>query len=411
MRRYDLDWLRVIAFALLIFYHVGMFFVPWSWHIKNNETSEWLTLPMWFLNQWRLPLLFVISGMGTYFSLQKRTGGQFMRERVIRLLIPFVFGMLFIIPPQVYIERLENSQFTGSYFDFWPSEAFIGTYPEGNISWHHLWFILYLLLFSLVLTPLFISIKKGLSKGSGFKDKALKENILSGESELSSEMNFWSRFNLRLKKIISKPLGLYLFVGPLFLWEWGLQPFFPVTHALVGDWFTIISSITLFLFGFIIITTKECFWHSVKRYRNIYLTVGIVCFSAMVYIVNNYGDSLARHTIEAMIKVINLWSWIIALFGFAARYLNRNSSVLQCANQAVYPFYILHQTVIVIIGYYMIDLGWSPGIKASVMIIGTFGITWMIYEFLIRRWRFIRPLFGLKEERVKAADTLVKNYT
>ncbi len=134
MRRYDLDWLRVIAFALLIFYHVGMFFVPWSWHIKNNETSEWLTLPMWFLNQWRLPLLFVISGMGTYFSLQKRTGGQFMRERVIRLLIPFVFGMLFIIPPQVYIERLANSQFTGSYFDFWPSEAFIGTYPEGNIS-------------------------------------------------------------------------------------------------------------------------------------------------------------------------------------------------------------------------------------------------------------------------------------
>lgn|SRR5690554_103750 len=360
-------------------YNFRMFFVPWGWHIKNNETYESLTGPMWFLNQWRLPLLFVISGMGTYFSLQKRTGGQFMRERVIRLLIPFVFGMLFIIPPQVYIERLANNQVSGSYLDFWPSEAFIGTYPEGNISWHHLWFILYLLLFSLILTPLFISIKKGFSKGV-------------------------------IKKIISKPLGLYMFIFPLFLWEWLLQPFFPVTHALIGDWFNIISSITLFIFGFIIITTKETFWHSVKKYRYIYLSVGIVCFSAMVYIVNNYEDSPTRHTIEAFIKVINLWSWVITLFGFAARYLNSNSSALKYANQAVYPFYILHQTIIVIIGYYMIDLDWPVGAKGSVMIFGTFGITWVIYEFLIRRWKIFRPLFGLKNEPAKATGMLVNNY-
>ena len=105
MRRHDLDWLRVLVFALLIFYHVGMFFVPWDFHIKNNSIHNWLTYPMWFLNQWRLPILFVISGMGTYYALQKRTGKEFALERIKKLYIPLTFGMLFIIPPQVYLER------------------------------------------------------------------------------------------------------------------------------------------------------------------------------------------------------------------------------------------------------------------------------------------------------------------
>src|SRR5690606_16631767 len=106
MRRYDLDWLRVIVFGLLIFYHVGMFFVPWGFHIKNNSIYDWLRYPMLFLNQWRLPILFVISGMGTYYALSKRSARQFALERINRLLLPLAVGMLFIVPPQIYIERI-----------------------------------------------------------------------------------------------------------------------------------------------------------------------------------------------------------------------------------------------------------------------------------------------------------------
>ncbi|PTB89076.1 glucan biosynthesis protein, partial [Marivirga lumbricoides] len=135
MRRYDLDWLRVIVFGLLIFYHVGMFFVPWGWHIKNNVLYEDLTWPMRFLNQWRLPILFVISGMGSFYALNKRNGFQFMGERIKRLLIPLIFGMAVIVPVQVYAERVYKGEFQGGYFDFWPQLAFIGVYPEGNISW------------------------------------------------------------------------------------------------------------------------------------------------------------------------------------------------------------------------------------------------------------------------------------
>src|SRR5690606_31598361 len=93
-RRYDLDWLRVLVFGLLIIYHVGMFFVPWDWHVKNNVVQDWLIWPMIFLNQWRLPILFLISGMGTYYALGKRSWGKFTLERSLRLGLPLVVGML-----------------------------------------------------------------------------------------------------------------------------------------------------------------------------------------------------------------------------------------------------------------------------------------------------------------------------
>lgn len=148
IRRYDLDWLRVIVFGLLIFYHVGMFFVPWGWHVKNNVIYDWLRWPMLFLNQWRLPILFVISGMGTYYALGKRSMGTFMWERFLRLGIPLAAGMILIVPPQVYFERLADGAFSGSYLKFYTTAAFDGVYPEGNVSWHHLWFLPYLLVFS-----------------------------------------------------------------------------------------------------------------------------------------------------------------------------------------------------------------------------------------------------------------------
>ena len=370
MRRHDLDWLRVIVFTLLIFYHVGMFFVPWGFHIKNNYTYDWLTFPMWFLNQWRLPILFIISGMGTFYALQKRSGKQFVLERIKRLFIPLVFGMLLVIPPQVYIERIAKNQFTGNYFDFWPNKAFIGTYPAGNLSWHHLWFLPYLLLFSLVLIPVFIYLK----------------NHTSGN------------FNSWLRRIVKNPLRIYLFIVPLYLAEALIEPFFEITHALIGDWFTIINYIIMFLFGFLLITVKDTFWVTVEKHRNLFLIAGLVCFSIMLFIVETYEDSIYRHFTEAFLKVTNLWSWILALFGFASKYLNKKSNILTYCNEAVYPFYILHQTIMMVIAYYVMNLEWSLGLKAFIMIVGTFGFSWLIYESLVRRWKYMRPFFGLKKK-------------
>lgn len=371
MRRYDLDWLRVLVFALLIFYHIGMLFVPWDYHIKNNILYDWMQFPMWFLNQWRLPILFIISGMGSFYALKKRTGKQFLLERLYRLGLPLIFGMAIIIPPQVYIERLYHQQFSGSFLNFLSSEAFLGIYPEGNISWNHLWFIAYLLLFSIAFIPLFIWIRN-------WPNNAL------------------SHFT---KQLCKSAMGLYVFIIPLYFAEAFLEPRFPVTHALIGDWFTIINSSLLFVFGFLLAHSGSGFWTLVEKFKSRYLTCAIICFTSMLLITIKFEDSYARHLIEAFLKVLNLWSWILALFGFAAKYLKRENKFLTYSNRAVYPFYILHQTVMMVLAFFLVSQPWNWMPKTLILVIGTFGISWIIYELLIRPSRFIGPLFGMKGRR------------
>ncbi|MEZ4809489.1 MAG: acyltransferase family protein [Allomuricauda sp.] len=370
IRRYDLDWLRVIVFALLIFYHVGMFFVPWGWHVKNNVIYDWLRWPMLFLNQWRLPILFVISGMGTYYAFGKRTTGKFILERFMRLCIPLLVGMVLIVPPQVYFERLANGQFSGSYFEYLSTIGFRGVYPTGNISWHHLWFLPYLFVFSLVLAPIFMYLRK-----------------------------HKTRFVEWVKKMIQKPWGIYLFVVPLYLVESFVEPFFPITHALIGDWFMIAFNILLFFYGFVLIATGNVFWDSLANMKKKALTVGIVAFMGLLTIWLFFEDSIVIHFTEAMFKVVNIWSWILVLFAYAAQYLNRPSKGLAYANRSVYPFYILHQTITVAIAYYLMDLNWGFLPKAILLVIGTFGLSWLIYDLIILRIPWLHPLFGLKPKK------------
>jgi len=373
MRRYDLDALRVIVFGLLILYHVGMFFSPWDFHIKNPVTYSWLELPMFFVNQWRLSLLFVISGMGTYFNIAKRNGTGFMRERFVRLFIPLIVGMILIVPPQVYFERLDKGQFTGSYFDFWPSKAFTGAYPEGNLSWHHLWFLPYLFLFSLMLLPAFLHLRK--------------------------HPQTWLIDSL--KKVVARKFGLYLLAIPLVCWEIFLKPYFPSTHALFGDYYNLVNYCTLFFYGFLLITLKDVFWENVTKRRRLYLITGIITFILLIFMLlleeRHPGDSLIGVS-RSCIAAINEWTWVLTMTGYAATYLNKPGKALKYANEAVYPFYILHQTIIIALGYYLKNVEMGLAIKFSIMALGTFGGAWLIYEFGIRRFSWIRPLFGMKRK-------------
>ncbi|MVO10269.1 acyltransferase family protein [Flavobacterium sp. TP390] len=366
-RRYDLDWLRVLAFSLLIFYHIGMFFVPWDWHIKNNIIYDWIMYPMLFLNRWRMPLLFIISGMGAALSLKKRTNIQFIKERIIRIFIPLVFGILIIVPPQVYIERISNFDFSGSYFEFWPSEAFKGTYPTGNLSWHHLWFLPYILCYSLLLLPLFQYFKK---KPNG--------SLLRWTS----------------KRIQSK-YGVFLLLIPLFLMECFLDPFFPITHGLFDDWFNFFYNLVLFLYGFIFILQQELFFNTVRLYYKTYFKIGLFTFPLFLFIIS-YPDGWQRHFIEAAINQINMWTWLLFFFGMAAQFLNKKSKLITYCNTAVYPFYILHQTIIIIVVYYCKDKDWSFIIKFLFITLSTFLICFFLYHFIIRKIKLLKIMMGVK---------------
>jgi len=373
IRRHDLDWLRVIVFALLIFYHVGMFFVPWGWHIKNDITYDWLQWPMRFLNQWRLPILFVISGMGTYYALSKRSITKFSWERIKRLGIPLIFGMLIIVPPQVYFERLDKGQFLGSYWKFFTTIAHDGIYPVGNLSWHHLWFLPYLLIFSLLLGPIFVYLKKNKTV---FAD--------------------W------LNQQVKKPFGLYLFILPLYLLEAFMEPFFDITHALVDDWFNFSFSLVLFFYGFVLISLGDTFWSSLKKIKTKALIIGVVAFLAQVFIWLFLEDGYVVHFTEALLKVANIWSWILVLFAYAATYLNKKSALLAYCNRAVYPFYILHQSITISIAFYLMHLNWGLFLKFTVLTLGTFLLSWFIYHVIILQIPLLHPFFGLKSKKTSA---------
>ncbi|CAM3527195.1 acyltransferase family protein [Aequorivita lipolytica] len=380
-RRYDLDWLRVMAFALLIFYHIGMFFVPWEWHIKNNIIYEWLEYPMVFLNRWRMPLLFIISGMGTAFSLGKRSAFKFSRERISRLFIPLLFGMLVIVPPQIYIERIAHLQFTSSYLDFWPTHAFDGKYPTGNLSWHHLWFLPYILAYSLILLPIFIFLRKHP------KNKLIR----------------------LITKLTQTRFGLYWMIVPLLLMEWFLDPFFPITHGLFDDWFNFFYNLTLFFYGFLLISVQKSFFETIQKHYKTYLFTGIIAFSVFLYLISTYEDGIARHFIEAFFNQINMWSWVLALFGLSSVFLNRKSNIILYCNRAVYPFYILHQTVIIILAYQIMNLNWSLLTKFSTLVVGTFSICWILYEFLIKRFFLLNIVMGVKPKRKLSNIESIKN--
>lgn len=368
IRRYDVDWLRVIVFAILIFYHIGMYFVPWGWHIKSSVTYEGLKWPMLFVNQWRLPILFIISGMGTRFALSYRSGAQFIKERLYRLGIPLLVGIAFIVPPQLYIERILHGEFNGSYISFYVTECFRGIYPEGNLSWHHLWFLPYLLLFSLILSPAFLYLRD------------------HQHARLLRLTNRW----------LHKKNGLYAFTIPLILIEILVEPFFPITHALVGDWYAILLYSSLFMFGYLFISCQQEFWVAVTVLKKSSVYIGVIAFIVYIAIQTQLEDGLWVHIVEAAIKMINMWAWIIALFGYASMYLNRPGKVLSYCNEAVYPFYIVHQTVQVILCYIFIQMGIPIFLSFLLLTIGTFIFSWLLYEFIIRRQRILKPLFGLK---------------
>ncbi|MBX3242368.1 MAG: acyltransferase family protein [Chitinophagaceae bacterium] len=368
MRRYDLDWLRVLAFSLLIMHHVSFFFVPWEWVVKNNIVYKWMAVPMQFMSQWRLPLLFLISGMGTFYALSKKTGSQFLRERFKRLIIPLVIAMIFITPPQTYIERLEKGQFDGSFFEFFTTQAFNGFYPEGNIFWHHLWFLCYLFIFCIVLLPAFLYIRKHPE----------------------------ARIIQVAKRITASPLGIYSVLIPLYIPLAFLYPIYPHNLLLVGDWYALSYYPIYFFYGFVLVSAGETFFVTAQKYRKGYLVAALVLTAVYMAFKLRYETGTLAYFVEPLLKVINAWSWLLALFGFAHTYCNKRSAALTYANEAVYPFYILHQTIIVIIGYNIKD--WEMGFAGKFLIIAaaTFGGCWILYEFVIRRIKWLRPLFGLK---------------
>lgn len=376
VRRYDLDWLRAVVVFGLLFFHSAMLFNEWPWHIKNAQVSVLLTVTNSIIGQWQMPILFLISGAGSWFALGFRTGGQYAQERVLRLLVPLAFGMLVIVPPQIYLERISPphvlayghsplGRFHGSYLQWWPRHMFDGgPYPAGNFSWHHLWFLAYLFVFSMALLPLFLWLKQP-----------------AGRAVMA-----------RVGAFAGRRGGLFLFILPPMLLRWLLEPISAGQQSLWGDWANLAAYGTLFLYGFAFFA-DEGFANAFRRYA--WPAFGLAIATLLLGVplaLNGYGDTLLMGVLGA----VNSWCFLLAWLGLAARYLNVTHRWQPYLNEAVLPFYILHQTVIVVIGYYVIRQPWGIGPKYALVVAASLAVTLAVYDLVVRRLPPLRWLFGMK---------------
>lgn len=368
-RRYDLDWLRVIAFALLMLFHAGMLFSTWFWHVKNLETSNAFDSVMRFVHQWRMPLLFFISGSAVWFAMERYSTWNYFRERHQRLLLPLLFGMLLIVPPQVYCERLYYQQQYNSFWDFYRTIFTSGSYPQGNLSWHHLWYIPYIWTYSMVMLPVCLWLRTRAGR-------ALLAHVLDR---------------------VARPWALFLLCIPSALSDVLLRPFWPEdANNLFGDWGNFAHKLCFFMAGFVLASSTPVY-DAIAAHRRKFLLAGVVGFGIQQALRNaNAHFSPAALAGARLLNNLQIWMCLLVALGYGRRYLSFNHPFLRYANEAVYPFYILHQTVIIILGYQVVDANWGIGLKFPVVVAGTFLFTWGIYALAIRPWNLLRVPFGMK---------------
>lgn len=365
-RKYFIDWLRIALIISVFFFHVGMIFRPEQWHVNSEETFAWLDPIMQWLHIWRMPLLFLVSGVGTYYALGFRTTRKYVKERITRLFLPLLIGFFTLVPVMIYFEKIELYT---SLWDYYPHMFEGGPYPEGNISWHHMWFIVYLLVISLIIAPVI----------------------------RYTRSNHFNRVRVKIINFVSGRMGMNWTLPILVLSQVILRPYFPrSTHALFNDWAFFTYYFIFFLIGFILITSNQVI-QSVLRDRRLYLVQTIVftilLFSlSSIFEVFNYAHYYTRSLVEMIISL----SCGFAALGYFKKYFNKDHKARKVMNEAIYPFYLLHQPALIIVGYYVLQWDISSGMKAFVIILISLLACVGLYWFVIRRFNFLRIAFGLK---------------
>lgn len=375
-RRHDLDWLRVIAFGILIHFHAAVAFLPTGLPMTLNDTpSPVLGAAVAFLHQFRLPLLFFVAGAGSCFALRHRSVAAWVRERGARLLVPLAAGVVLVVPPMVYLEKRYIGEFSGSFAAFYPTLFTSGTYPAGNLSWHHYWFIAYLYLYCLLLWPLL-----HLARGS--------------------------RAAAMLRRTLARGPGIYVPIAALWLVETSLRPFFPGFRDLVHDWTDFLEWFVVLVAGYLFASQRRLLERT-EALRRVSLALAVLasflffCWRASPGFADFHpwetGEAdFGRAALLSLARVTNLWCWVLVCVGYASRYLNRPSRALDWLNDAVYPLFCLHLTALVAVEYVVLPRDWPIALEyATITTVATL-LCLALYQWGVRRSRWLAPLFGAR---------------
>ena len=368
-RRYDLDWLRVLAILAVFVFHSGRFFDQMGWHVKSATVYAPVQAWTLFLVGWLMPLVFVISGASLFYAVGKGSVIQFIRDKVLRLLVPLVVGVFTHASIGVYLERTTNGQFSGSFFKFYP-HYFDGMYGfGGNFAWMglHLWYLLVLFIYSLAFPPLFYLLK-GLARG-----------LLS-----------------KLGDLLAVPGVILVLILPVAWLSAILDPRSGLGQRNFGGW-PVPVYICYLLYGFVIFSHARL-QARIQQMRWFYLTIALLTTAVLLW---QFGYVVPQHGTKAelyfgLFFITSSWCWILAFIGFTYKYMTSNTWVLKYANEAVLPFYIMHQTVLLVIGYFVLRWQIPDPVKWLLIAVSSFVLVMGSYELLVRRFNALRVLFGMK---------------
>lgn len=367
-RKYYLDWLRVLAILAVFVFHSGRFFDKLEWHVKNPVTYQSVQNLTMFFSSWGMPLIFVISGASLYFSVGNI--GKFLKSKVLRLLIPLVVGVFTHVSLAVYLERLTHHQFLGSFIDFYP-KYFQGLYGEGgNFAWMglHLWYLLLLFVYGLLFLPLFYLLKGPWKKGLNW-----------------------------LGNVFALPGMVYGLAIPVMWLATAISPYSSLGDRNWGGW-SLLAYIPFLFYGFLLIS-HDGMQTRIKNWRWISLALALTCTAGLILEYQSIGDapfgSRGYNIVNGLFGLI-AWLWVVTIMGFGIQYLNHVNAFVIYANEAVLPFYVLHQTVLLCIGYFVTRWDIPDPAKFAIISTSSFVIILILYEFVIRRVNFPRILFGMK---------------
>ncbi len=345
-RRYDIDWIRVIAISLLLLYHVAIGFQPWGimiGFVTTDKPWESLWIPMTMLNVWRIPLLFFVSGMGVYFAIQNRDWKQLLLERAGRILLPFLFGIFLIVPIHVYIWQY--------YYQFDPIYS---AHPG------HLWFLGNIFVYVVVLSPVFFYLKRN------------EEGIMAN----------------RIRWMLRTPLGLIPVVAAFITEALIVNPRPYEMYAMT--WHGFFLGLLAFFFGFCFVLAGRTFWEMILKWRWLFLAGAVVLFSVRLVYFQPFAPTY--------LLAIESNCWIISVFAFGYKYLNHPSKALRYLSQAAYPVYIVHMIFLYLGSLLLFRLDIAVPLQFVLLLLFTVVGCFAAYELVIRRINFIRPLFGLKRK-------------
>lgn len=375
-RLFFLDWLRILAFGALIVYHVGMYYVTWNFHLKSPFASHTLEPWMRLTEPWRMSLIFMISGAAIALMLRRAPPLPLLRQRSRRLLLPLLAGVLVVVPPQAYLEVMQKFTYTGSYLDFLKLyfTHYQGFCQGGHClilpTWNHLWFLPYLWLYTAALLGC-VALWPGCLRAIGVW--------------LARALTGWG--------LLVWPVVL------IFLVRWQLSARFPATHALLDDWFSHVLYAPMFEAG-AAFAIQGTVWTRLEQGRRVSLVLALAGWALLV---GMQPHGWLGYTLVAVFQ----WHALVAAFGYARRYLNRDGAWRVRLNEAVFPVYIVHQTILLLAAWVLRSLAWHPMLEGPLLVFITLSLSFASYE-VIRRIGPLRPWFGLSSARVDRPTPLLK---